>query len=224
MATPPRSAADSGDRAPDSLPIGVRAPATRYEPGMPARYSRLGTGRPAIAVAYDRAVDRSAREATMYSNIVVGTDGSDDRQDGACSHAIDLAAVSGGTIHIVSAYRSSGGAVKVGTRGRALVRRHPHEDRHRSSTAPRRSPAARGCTVETHAVETRPRRRDRRRSPARSAPTPSSSATRACAGPSDSCSAASRTRSPTTPRARWSSSRRRDRARQRRSRPQPTHR
>ena len=34
MATPPRSAADSGDRAPESLPIGVRAPATRYEWGM----------------------------------------------------------------------------------------------------------------------------------------------------------------------------------------------
>ena len=44
----------------------------------------------------------------MYSNIVVGTDGSATAKQ-ALGHAVDLA-VNGGTVHIVSAYRSSGAA------------------------------------------------------------------------------------------------------------------
>ena len=73
----------------------------------------------------------------MYSNIVVGTDGSATAKQ-ALRHAIDLAAINGGTVHIVSAYRSGGAGRQGRHRGRALVRRQPHQDRCRSSTAPRR--------------------------------------------------------------------------------------
>ena len=46
MATPPRSAADREARAPDSFPIGVRAPATINEPGMGAGYLPVSIGLP----------------------------------------------------------------------------------------------------------------------------------------------------------------------------------
>ena len=50
----------------------------------------------------------------MYSNIVVGTDGSPTAKT-ALQHAIDLAASGGATIHIVSAYRAKGVPITVGT-------------------------------------------------------------------------------------------------------------
>src|SRR3954464_7017017 len=41
MATPPSWTAEKPDSAPDIFPIGVRAPATRYEPGMSAPPARV---------------------------------------------------------------------------------------------------------------------------------------------------------------------------------------
>jgi nucleotide-binding universal stress UspA family protein len=90
----------------------------------------------------------------MYSNIVVGTDGSATAKQ-ALQHAIDLAAVNHGTIHIVSAYRSSGGAVKVGTEAE-----HWYVDTRTKIDTILDSAAAlarsKGLVVETHAVERDP--------------------------------------------------------------------
>ena len=109
----------------------------------------------------------------------MGTDGSETAKQ-ALRHAMDLAAVNGGTVHIVSAYRSSGGAVKVGTEAE-----HWYVDTRTKIDTILDSAAAmarsKGVTVETHAVET-DRATPSSPSPARSAPTPSSSATRGCAG------------------------------------------
>jgi nucleotide-binding universal stress UspA family protein len=90
----------------------------------------------------------------MYSNIVVGTDGSATAKQ-ALGHAMDLAAVNGGTVHIVSAYRSSGAAVKVGTEAE-----HWYVDTRTKIDTILDSAAAvarsRGLQVETHAVERDP--------------------------------------------------------------------
>ncbi|MDF2732603.1 MAG: universal stress protein [Desertimonas sp.] len=87
----------------------------------------------------------------MYSNIVVGTDGSDTAKT-ALQHAIDLATVQGATIHIVSAFRSGGAAVKVGTQAE-----HWYIDSRTKIDAILDNAAAvarsKGLTVETHAVE-----------------------------------------------------------------------
>jgi len=89
----------------------------------------------------------------MYSNIVVGTDGSETAAS-ALRHAIDLAAVNGGTVHIVSAYRSSGSA-RVGTEAE-----HWYVDTRTKIDSVLDSAAAtvriKGLPVETHAVETDP--------------------------------------------------------------------
>ena len=90
----------------------------------------------------------------MYSSIVVGTDGSETAQL-ALRHAMDLAAVGGGTLHIVSAYRSSGGTVRVGTEAE-----HWYVDTRTKIDTILDSAAAlarsKGVKVETHAVETDP--------------------------------------------------------------------
>ena len=90
----------------------------------------------------------------MYSNIVVGTDGSETAKQ-ALKHAVELATVNQGTVHIVSAYRSSGGAVKVGTR-----RPHWFVDTRTKIDSILDSAAAtvriKGLPVETHAVEKDP--------------------------------------------------------------------
>jgi nucleotide-binding universal stress UspA family protein len=90
----------------------------------------------------------------MYSSIVVGTDGSETAKQ-ALLHAMDLAAVNGGTVHIVSAYRSSGAAVRVGTEAE-----HWYVDTRTKIDAILDSAAAmarsRGIAAETHAVETDP--------------------------------------------------------------------
>jgi nucleotide-binding universal stress UspA family protein len=90
----------------------------------------------------------------MYSNIVVGTDGSATAKQ-ALGHAMELAAVNGGTVHIVSAYRSSGAAVKVGTEAE-----HWYVDTRTKIDTILDSAAAvarsRGLQVETHAVERDP--------------------------------------------------------------------
>ena len=89
----------------------------------------------------------------MYSNIVVGTDGSDTAAS-ALRHAIDLAAISGGTVHIVSAYRSTG-ATRVGTEAEQW-----YVDSRTKIDAVLDNAAAlarsRGLSVETHAVEDDP--------------------------------------------------------------------
>jgi nucleotide-binding universal stress UspA family protein len=89
----------------------------------------------------------------MYSNIVVGTDGSDTAAN-ALRHAVDLAAVNGGTVHIVSAYRASGGA-RVGTEAE-----HWYVDSRSKIDAVLDNAAAlvrsKGLAVETHAVEDDP--------------------------------------------------------------------
>jgi nucleotide-binding universal stress UspA family protein len=90
----------------------------------------------------------------MYSSIVVGTDGSDTAKL-ALRHAMDLAAINGGTLHIVSAYRSSGGAVKVGTEAE-----HWYVDTRTKIDTILDSAAAmarsKGLKVQTHATETDP--------------------------------------------------------------------
>ena len=90
----------------------------------------------------------------MYSNIVVGTDGSATAKQ-ALQHAMDLAAVNRGTIHIVSAYRSSGAAVKVGTEAE-----HWFVDTRTKIDTILDSAAAlartKGLQVETHAAESDP--------------------------------------------------------------------
>ncbi len=90
----------------------------------------------------------------MYSSIVVGTDGSDTAKL-ALRHAMDLAAINGGTLHIVSAYRSSGGAVKVGTEAE-----HWYVDTRTKIDTILDSAAAmarsKGLKVQTHAAETDP--------------------------------------------------------------------
>jgi nucleotide-binding universal stress UspA family protein len=90
----------------------------------------------------------------MYSNIVVGTDGSETAKQ-ALKHAVDLALVNHGTVHIVSAYRSSGGAVKVGTQAE-----HWYVDTRTKIDTVLDSAAAtvriKGLAVETHAVEADP--------------------------------------------------------------------
>ena len=89
----------------------------------------------------------------MYSNIVVGTDGSETAAS-ALRHAIDLAAINGGTVHIVSAYRSSGGT-RVGTEAE-----HWYVDSRTKIDAVLDNAAAlarsKGLSVETHAVEDDP--------------------------------------------------------------------
>ena len=90
----------------------------------------------------------------MYSNIVVGTDGSETAKQ-ALKHAVELATVNQGTVHIVSAYRSSGGAVKVGTEAE-----HWFVDTRTKIDSILDSAAAtvriKGLPVETHAVEKDP--------------------------------------------------------------------
>jgi nucleotide-binding universal stress UspA family protein len=90
----------------------------------------------------------------MYASIVVGTDGSETAKQ-ALLHAMDLAAVNSGTVHIVSAYRSSGAAVRVGTEAE-----HWYVDTRTKIDAILDSAAAmarsRGIAAETHAVETDP--------------------------------------------------------------------
>jgi nucleotide-binding universal stress UspA family protein len=90
----------------------------------------------------------------MYTNIVVGTDGSDTAL-AALRHAIDLASVNGATVHVVSAYRSSGAAVKVGTEAE-----HWYVDTRTKIDSVLDSAAAlvrsKGLAVEVHAVESEP--------------------------------------------------------------------
>jgi nucleotide-binding universal stress UspA family protein len=90
----------------------------------------------------------------VYSNIVVGTDGSGTAM-AALRHALDLAAINGATVHIVSAYRSSGAAVKVGTEAE-----HWYVDSRTRTDSVLDSAGAlvrsKGLTVETHAVEDDP--------------------------------------------------------------------
>src|SRR5690348_182958 len=50
MAMPPSSAAEKPARAPDSLPIGVRAPATITDPGMGRLLGKSGVGPPILTV------------------------------------------------------------------------------------------------------------------------------------------------------------------------------
>jgi nucleotide-binding universal stress UspA family protein len=87
----------------------------------------------------------------VYSNIVVGTDGSETAL-AAVRHALDLAAVNGATVHVVSAYRSSGAAVKVGTEAE-----HWYVDTRTKIDSVLDSAAAlirsKGLTAEIHAVE-----------------------------------------------------------------------
>lgn len=90
----------------------------------------------------------------MYTNIVVGTDGSETAQE-ALRHALELAAARTAKIHIVSAYRSAGPTVKVGT-----AAEHWYVDTHAQIDAILASAAAtarsRGLDVEVHAVEDDP--------------------------------------------------------------------
>ena len=91
----------------------------------------------------------------MYSNIVVGTDGSPTAKT-ALTHAIDLAATAGATIHIVSAYRSKGGGpITVGTEAESWT----VDDRTRVDAVLEAAAAIariKGLEVETHAVERDP--------------------------------------------------------------------
>jgi nucleotide-binding universal stress UspA family protein len=90
----------------------------------------------------------------MYSNIVVGTDGSKTAET-ALRHAMELALIRPGTIHIVSAYRSSGAAVRVGTEAE-----HWYVDTRTKIDTILASAAAlarsKGLQVESHAVESDP--------------------------------------------------------------------
>jgi nucleotide-binding universal stress UspA family protein len=99
-------------------------------------------------------LDNRLREADMYSNIVVGTDGSPTAKT-ALHHALDLAATGGATIHIVSAYRAKGVPITVGTEAESWT----VNDRTRVDAvleAAAASARAKGLQVETHAVERDP--------------------------------------------------------------------
>ena len=90
----------------------------------------------------------------MYSNIVVGTDGSPTAKT-ALNHAIELAAGVGATIHVVSAYRSKGAPITVGTEAESWT----VNDRTRVDAVLEAAAAiarTRGLDVETHAVERDP--------------------------------------------------------------------
>ena len=89
----------------------------------------------------------------MYSTIVVGTDGSPTAEE-ALRHAMELAAVSGATIHIVSAYRS-GGTAKVGTEAEHwYIDTATKIDTVLSSA--QATARTKGLAVEVHAVEKDP--------------------------------------------------------------------
>ena len=90
----------------------------------------------------------------MYSNIVVGTDGSPTAKT-ALNHAIELAAGAGATIHVVSAYRSKGAPITVGTEAESWT----VNDRTRVDAVLEAAAAiarTKGLDVETHAVERDP--------------------------------------------------------------------
>jgi nucleotide-binding universal stress UspA family protein len=90
----------------------------------------------------------------MYTKIVVGTDGSS-TADEAVRHALDLAVAGEAEIHIVSAYRSSGPATRVGTEAEHwYVDSRSKIDTVLDSTAS--LARSKGLTVETHAVEDDP--------------------------------------------------------------------
>jgi nucleotide-binding universal stress UspA family protein len=93
-------------------------------------------------------------EARMYSNIVVGTDGSATAES-ALRHAFDLAFLNQATVHIVSAYRSSGPATRVGTEAESW-----YVDTRTKIDAVLDSAAAmarsKGLQCEIHAVENDP--------------------------------------------------------------------
>ena len=90
----------------------------------------------------------------MYSNIVVGTDGSPTAKT-ALQHADRSGGVGGATIHIVSAYRAKGVPITVGTDAESwTVNDHTRVDAVLEAAAA--TARAKGLTVETHAVERDP--------------------------------------------------------------------